>query len=402
MQSDFNKIKGDFYYLITDPSGNPGIWRKYKVSTLLPRGSAPGLWGVESIDLYDRANNVKHYNFVELVRFDLEKDIEGEAVDPKVEILNKKVNARNVDSINMAISCVNCKNKIFRARIYSDMGGNSVVYEGTMTADSITIKNIKLTGVNDGILYTTVFMMDSTRKLLGIGKSNYTKDVIAPKSSILKTNLANFGMSNIDSVIVDMRVSEIKGEYNIVLKQNTVAPGGVKNGSEEFTLGAYGVGKASGGGDSVVIRGLMTDTVLKIKNLPIKDFKDGLIEINAIFIDSVGNESQVTKSLIYKDTKDPLITITKTTVSGLTTTISVKVNEFVSNTFNSTHLNIKNGTVKSISKSDSKNFILIIDRTCNDTLSVDLQAGILLDTAGNKIHSPPSRQLIALCQPGQS
>jgi len=384
MQGDFNKVKGNFYYLITDPSGNPGIWRKYKVSTLLPRGSAPGLWGVESIDLYDRANNVKHYNFVELVRFDIEKENEGKAVNPKVEILNKKVNARNVDSINMAISCASCKDKIFRARIYSDMGGNSIVYEGTMASDSITIKNIKLTGVNDGVLYATVFVMDTTRKLLGIGKSSYTKDVIAPRSSILKTNLSNFGKSNIDSFILDMRVLELKGEYNVVLKQSTVTPSGAKNGSEEFSQTAFGVNKTSGVGDSVVIKGNMTDTIMLLKNLPIKDFSDGLIEVNAIFIDSVGNESKVTKTLIFKDTKDPVVSISRSLANGLSTTLSVSVNEFVSNTFSSSHLNISNGTVRSIEKVDSRNFKLVIDRSCSDTLGVELKEGALLDTVGNK------------------
>jgi hypothetical protein len=209
MQNDFDKIKPNFFYLIADPDGKPGFWRKYKVSTLLPKGSAPGLWGVESIELIDRANNTKSTSFVELVRFDIEEKDSTQAVTPRVEILGKKVNSKNVDSVTMSIACNNCAQKNYRARIYSDMGGESVLYEGKMTADSIVVKNIKLSGVNDGVIYATVFILDTSKVLLGIGKAQYTKDVVAPKSSLLKTNLSNMGISNIDSLVYDIKVSEL-------------------------------------------------------------------------------------------------------------------------------------------------------------------------------------------------
>jgi hypothetical protein len=111
MQNDFDKIKGNFYYLVADPDGKPGYWRKYKVSTLLPKGSSPGLWGVESMDLIDRANNTKRYSFVELVRFDIEEKDSSQKVNPIVEILGKKVNAKNVDSVSLSISCKTCAQK---------------------------------------------------------------------------------------------------------------------------------------------------------------------------------------------------------------------------------------------------------------------------------------------------
>ena len=162
------------------------------------------------------------FNFVELVRFDLEKTDSSLLVTPNIEILGKKVNAKTVDSISMSIACKNCTGKLYRARFYSDMGGESVLSEGIMKSDSIVVNNINLRGVNDGVLFATVFILDTSKVLLGVGKAEYKKDIIIPKSVLFKTNLSSFGKSNIDSLLLDIKVSEKNLQYNLVLTQNTV------------------------------------------------------------------------------------------------------------------------------------------------------------------------------------
>lgn len=192
MYGDLDKqFKTQVFYTLKDPIGKPSDWRKYRVSVILPKGSAPGLWGVESITLTDRAFNTKNFNFTEIVRFDLEKADSTKLVQPKVEILGKKVNAKNVQSLSLSISCKDCKNKNFRARFYSNLGGNSIVSEGKMSKDSIVVENINLTSVNDGILYATVYILDSTKTLLGIGKSIYAKDISGPLINLSKTSSTN-------------------------------------------------------------------------------------------------------------------------------------------------------------------------------------------------------------------
>lgn len=376
MQGEFIKqFKTDILYAIKDPIGKPGDWRKYRVSTLLPKGSAPGLWGVESIGLFDRAFNSKNYNFTEIVRFDIEKSDSTKLVQPKVEILGKKVNAKNAEALSLSISCKDCKNKNYRARFYSSMGGNSVVNEGKMTKDSIIVENIKLTGVNDGILYATVFILDSTKTLLGIGKSIYAKDVLAPKSGILKTNLANFGKSNIDSLIYQIKASESKGSYTLSIKQATVTP--IKqsvNGPVLYKTEAV----------IKTIIGTFSNSNISVKDSVLKGFEDGLIEITCIVRDSVDNESDPVVSTIYKDTRDPILSITKTSSSGGKLVLNVRSNEYISNNLNNADVSIKNGTISGIKKLDNKNFEVSISRTCADSLSLSVLAGKLLDTVGNK------------------
>ena len=54
------------------PSGDPSLWSEETWTVLLPVGSAPGIWGVAEIAVWDRAENFKLYNFTEIVHFDLE------------------------------------------------------------------------------------------------------------------------------------------------------------------------------------------------------------------------------------------------------------------------------------------------------------------------------------------
>ncbi len=54
------------------PYGDPAQWFDETWTVLLPVGSAPGIWGVAEIAIWDRADNFKRYNFTEIVHFDVE------------------------------------------------------------------------------------------------------------------------------------------------------------------------------------------------------------------------------------------------------------------------------------------------------------------------------------------
>lgn len=49
--------------------GDPTVWKYYESTIVLPVGSAPGLWGLQSMRLYDKAANFRVYNFEEIVHF---------------------------------------------------------------------------------------------------------------------------------------------------------------------------------------------------------------------------------------------------------------------------------------------------------------------------------------------
>ena len=52
-------------------AGNASAWSFYVISVVLPPGSAPGTWGLESLELTDKVDNNQGYSFVENVHFEL-------------------------------------------------------------------------------------------------------------------------------------------------------------------------------------------------------------------------------------------------------------------------------------------------------------------------------------------
>jgi len=378
MQSDL----GNTFYNILPDSSIYGF-KRYYFKTLLPAGSPPGLWGVSAININDHAQNKKYYSFVEYVRFDVEQSGILK-VNPFVEILGKKVNSKNVDSVAVKIGCKSCMNQNYRLRMYSSMGGSSVVFEGKMSKDTVTLSNLNLKGVNDGVLYASVFMLDSTSALIGTGRATYTKDVQPPKSSLIQANISNFGKSNLDSLIIDMKINELDCEYNLILTQKSI----VKTNSLPMdqgyikTMGTQTMATAVG--DSVVMSGKLTDSVFKLKNINLSSFLDGLIELKVIILDSLGNETVPIRRTIYKDTKDPVITFKKSSTTDLKAIYTLESNEYLSNSLAKDNLTINVGTIDSVKKVSNILYNVYITRICNDTLNLTVKANVLLDTVGNK------------------
>ncbi len=50
--------------------GDPTVWKRYTINCVLPQGSAPGIWGLASLRLKDKAKNERTYNFVETLIFE--------------------------------------------------------------------------------------------------------------------------------------------------------------------------------------------------------------------------------------------------------------------------------------------------------------------------------------------
>jgi hypothetical protein len=379
MQSDL----GNLYYSIQPDSSIYGF-KRYYFKTLLPAGSPPGLWGVSAININDHAQNKKYYSFVEFVRFDVDQS-NVLKVNPYVEILGKKVNSKNVDSVAVKIGCGSCKDQKYRLRMYSSMGGSSVVFEGKMTKDTITLTNLNLKGVNDGVLYATAFVLDSNSALIGTGRATYTKDVLPPKSSIIQSNISNLGKSNLDSLIIDMKVSELNCNYNIVFTQKSVVKTTTSSNSSQNNFISMSTGiKSFALGDSSVLSGKLTDSVFKLKNINISGFQDGIIEVKVVILDSLGNETNPIITNIYKDTKDPLLSIKKSNITDLKALYTVESNEFLSNSLTKENMTISKGLIDSVKKVSNSLYNIFITRICNDTLSLSVKENTLMDTVGNK------------------
>ncbi len=59
--------------------GDPGEWTKYTKTVVLPRGSAPGIWGLSELTIWDKAGNIHRYDFTEIVRVDVDCETEAQA-----------------------------------------------------------------------------------------------------------------------------------------------------------------------------------------------------------------------------------------------------------------------------------------------------------------------------------
>lgn len=67
-----------FFYVIPPdrenlfPAGDPSKWATQDWSVLLPAGSAPGIWGLAEMTVWDRAQNFRQHDFTEVFRFEVE------------------------------------------------------------------------------------------------------------------------------------------------------------------------------------------------------------------------------------------------------------------------------------------------------------------------------------------
>jgi hypothetical protein len=66
--SHFTYLKHNNSYT-TVYAGDPSAWTNFEARLDLPKGSPPGDWRVESIELHDKASNRKNFQLIELLVF---------------------------------------------------------------------------------------------------------------------------------------------------------------------------------------------------------------------------------------------------------------------------------------------------------------------------------------------
>ncbi len=58
--------------------GDPSEWTTYTETVVLPRGSAPGTWGLAEMTVWDKAGNIHRYDFIEIVHVDVDCETEAQ------------------------------------------------------------------------------------------------------------------------------------------------------------------------------------------------------------------------------------------------------------------------------------------------------------------------------------
>lgn len=69
VQHNFYHYHKNFHTVFFD--GNPADLARYDINLVLPEGSAPGKWALIQMNLADKANNSKSYQFVEIMHFEI-------------------------------------------------------------------------------------------------------------------------------------------------------------------------------------------------------------------------------------------------------------------------------------------------------------------------------------------
>ncbi|PQJ74758.1 T9SS type A sorting domain-containing protein [Polaribacter gangjinensis] len=281
------------------PDLNPGdtepvldsLWRNYRFDLTLPVGSAPGLWGISDIVIRDKVGNTKSYNFEEYIRFDIiASDIVLE-VPLEVEIIDKVINAGNVDSVKAKMSCKPCMNLNYVATIYSRFGGGSVVRsEGVLSADEVIVENLNTTGILDGEVNLTVQLTDAEDRLVATKTTAYTKDVIYPKAYYSRTNLENNGSSSLDDFVIDVVVEsvDVGGSYQLNINNNN-SP------------------KSNSQVNELQLEGVLLAESNTIENIALETLENGVYKFELIVTDPNGNVGE--PELLYYKKEGNLITL---------------------------------------------------------------------------------------------
>jgi hypothetical protein len=276
----------------TEPTRNSD-WENYRFDLVLPQGSAPGVWGISDIIIQDKVGNTRSYNFVEYVRFDtIDSDIV--LTSPlEIEILDKVINAGNVNSIKVKMSCDPCEGLNYVATIYSRFGGGAVVRnEGTLSANEVIIENMNTAGILDGEVNLTVQLTDAEYKLVATKTTAYTKDVVYPKSYYTRSNLQNDGTSSLDDFLIAVVVEsqDVGGTYSAAVKN---VDSSTSNVSNSFPF------KPMNSSEPLLFTGDISSEEFNIADLDFSSLQDGYIEIKLDVIDPNGNPGQETHIAYY-------------------------------------------------------------------------------------------------------
>jgi len=112
--------------------GDPTVWERYTVNIILPKGSAPGIWGLSELTLQDKALNWHTYNFVETLIFEPDDNQDDYVLFAEMTDANRL----NFDLTGMGLS--NGYN--IKYRIISEVTGQEITGVINETAQSAPMR----------------------------------------------------------------------------------------------------------------------------------------------------------------------------------------------------------------------------------------------------------------------
>ena len=151
----------NFYSTYFD--GDPTVWERYTINCVLPKGSAPGIWGLASMSVSDKAFNGKDYNFVETLIFEPDDSTSD-------YVLFSEVDENDILSIGLTSDAVNGYG--FTYRIINEETGEEITGNVNTSATRNSAYEQKTTvdvsSLEDGRLIVIVIIKDNANNVLGV------------------------------------------------------------------------------------------------------------------------------------------------------------------------------------------------------------------------------------------
>ena len=156
--------------------GDPTVWEKYTIQTILPRGSAPGIWGLASLMLQDKALNGKTYNFVETCIFEPD-DSETDYV--LFAELENNDSTLNVSFTSDVLDIVKYQYRIIHDDTGLEISDTIVVSEHSSSrapqSNGSDNLNIDISALPDGKIVVIAIALDSNNKPLAVKSTQVEK-----------------------------------------------------------------------------------------------------------------------------------------------------------------------------------------------------------------------------------
>ncbi len=145
--------------------GEPTVWTHYTITHILPAGSTPGLWGLESMILHDKAGNERIYNFVETLIFEPE--------DSNGYVLSARISEPEI--MELSVTSDTYKVYGYAYRIIHDKSGQEISGEVAAHETSPAEKRIDISRLDPGELSVFVTIKDQDGKPVSVKSKKLTK-----------------------------------------------------------------------------------------------------------------------------------------------------------------------------------------------------------------------------------